>query len=64
MDKQRQLGKVRFTTKPKIDDAEVVYAPTSEKRYQELVEMFLIKLQRREDGTREEGVEASEDDEV
>lgn len=47
---RERVGGVRFLTqKQEITDADYVYAPTSERRYQELVELFLIKLKRVED---------------
>lgn len=44
-------GKV--ACKKDISDVEWVYAPTSEERYEEIVNLFLLKLKRRKDARKE-----------
>lgn len=41
--------------KNEIAEGEYVYGPTSEQRYQELVNMFLLKLEEKRNGAAEEG---------
>lgn len=52
MSEKRIHSGVRSLTKQDITDAELVYTPSSEKRYNELVDLFLIKIQERTDEAR------------
>lgn len=55
MEEKRE--KVRFLTqKQEVTDAEWVMAPTSEERYGQLMESFLLSLERRRDADKDASV--------